>query len=161
VTSNDTVLLETEIITLKDTQNRMNSFFPKQGILTIILITISTLTIFTFSSCKKDDDSNSNNATVTNDNFYFKYVIKGNGAYGHFSNWTATTPQGKYTNSGTQVGYWTQTYGPVKKGFKCEIKIGDYINGNPTIEIHASKNQEPFALKVTKTGNSASYTIDF
>jgi len=59
------------------------------------------------------------------------------------------------------VSYWTQPYGPVNKRFKCEVQIGNYINGAPTIEIHVSKNQEPFALKVNKTGNSASYTIDF
>ena len=56
------------------------------------------------------------------------------------------------------IRHWEQTYGPVKKGFKCEVQVG---NGEPTIEIYVSKNQEPFALKTTKTGKSASYTIDF
>ena len=135
----------------------MKSYLIKQGILTITLIIISALTIFTFSSCKKEDMDNN----VTNDSYYVKYVITGNGAYGDFSNWTVATPQGTYTNSGTQVSSWTQTYGPVIKGFKCNVQIGNYIGGAPTIEIHVSKNQEPFALKVTQTGNSASYTIDF
>jgi hypothetical protein len=111
---------------------------------------------FSFSSCKKEEKVN-----VSGDNYYVKYVIKGTGAYGRFSNWTATTPQGTYTNNGIQVSSWDQTYGPVKKGFKCEVQIGNYISGAPTIEIHASKNQEPFALKVTKTGSSASYNVDF
>jgi hypothetical protein len=124
--------------------------------LTIKLILISVSVILIFSSCKKG----SNNETEINDNYYFKYVIKGNGAYGRFSNWTVTTPQGPYTNSGTQVSNWIQTYGPVNKGFKCEVQIDNYISGAPTIEIHASKNSEPFALKVTKTGNLASYIIN-
>ena len=133
----------------------MKSHHENKWILKITFV-ISALTVFTFSSCKKE----STNETVTNDNYYFKYVIKGNGAYGRFSNWTATTPQGPYTNSGTQVSSWNQTYGPVSKGFKCEVQIGNYISGAPTIEIHASKNSEPFALKVTKAGNSATYTIN-
>jgi len=70
-------------------------------------------------------------------------------------------PQGIYTNSGYQVRSWNQTYGPVNKGFKCEVEIDDYISGEPTIEIHVSKNDEPFTLKVSETGDSASYTINF
>jgi len=133
----------------------MKSHHVNNGILTMMLV-ISALTVFAFYSCKKVNT----NETATNDNYYVKYVIKGNGAYGRFSNWTATTPQGTYTNSGTQVSSWNQTYGPVSKGFKCEVQIGNYISGAPTIEIHTSKNSEPFALKVTKTGNSATYTIN-
>ena len=131
----------------------MKSYFIKQDILTITLTIISVLAIFTFSSCGEEEPEN-----ITNDSYYVMYVIKGNGPYSYFSNWTVTTPEGKYTNSGTQVSSWTQTYGPVDKGFKCEVQIG---NGAPIIEIHVSRNQEPFALKVTQTGNYASYTINF
>lgn len=141
----------------RDTKNKMKLYFIKQGILTITLIVISAITIFTFSSCNKGDED----IVVTSDSYYVKYVIKGNGAYGHFSNWTVNTDQGKYTNSGTQVSSWTQTYGPVNKGFICGVQIGNYINGAPTIEIHVAKNQEPFAVKVNTAGNSASYTINF
>ncbi|HUH47945.1 MAG TPA: hypothetical protein VLZ54_12375 [Arenibacter sp.] len=137
----------------------MKSIFQKQGILSSLLVIISVLTIFTFTSCDKDEMDN--NETVENDNYYVKYVIKGNGAYGRFSNWTATTPADTYTNSGYQTRSWNQTYGPVKNGFKCEVQVGDYISGAPTIEIHVSKNEEPFALKMSKTGESVSYTINF
>lgn len=133
----------------------MHSTLPK-SILTITLLLVSVCAIFSLSSCKK----RSTNEAVTNDNYYVKYVIKGNGAYGRFSNWTVTTPQGPYTNNGTQVSSWNQTYGPLSKGFKCEVQIGNYISGAPTIEIHVSKNSEPFALKVTKTDKSATYTIN-
>jgi hypothetical protein len=114
--------------------------------------------IFIFSSCSKNED---NNEAPVKDNYYVMYIIKGNGAYGRFSNWTALTPQGVYSNSGTQFRSWTQTYGPVSKGFKCEVQIDSYISGAPTIEIHVSKNEGPFALKSSVTGSSASYTIDF
>ncbi|SCM57639.1 hypothetical protein [Petrimonas mucosa] len=133
----------------------MKSHFLKQGILVSTLMIISALTIFTFSSCNKEEVDN--NETVINDNYYVKYVISC--SYPKiFSNWSVTTPQGEYTKNGYQIRHWEQTYGPVKKGFKCEVQVG---NGEPTIEIYVSKNQEPFALKTTKTGKSASYTIDF
>jgi len=135
----------------------MKLHFLKQSILTIKLIIISV--IFIFFSCEKDEMGN--NEAVVNDSYYVKYIIKGNGAYGRFSNWMASTPQGVYTNSGYQVSSWNQTYGPVNKGFKCEVQIDDYISGAPTIEIHVSKNEGPFTLKVSETGGSASYTIDF
>ena len=133
----------------------MKSFSIKQGSLSIILFLISVLAIVSFCSCKKEEKIN-----VADDDYYVKYVIKGNGAYGHFSNWTATTPQGTYANSGHQTKSWNQTYGPVKKGFICEVKIGSFISGAPTIEIHVSKSSEPFALKVTLTGNSAILLIN-
>ena len=138
----------------------MKSHFLKQGIFTYTLILISTLAIFTFSSCSKEETDNTP-APAPVDNYYVNYRITGPGPYGRFSNWTVTTPDGTYSNTGTQVRSWNQTYGPVKKRFKCEVQIGDYIGGTPTIEIHVSKNEEPFALKETTTGASASYVIDF
>ena len=134
----------------------ITSNFSETGIFKIKLLIICILSVFAFSSCSKDD----NNTPTTPDNYYVKYVIHGNGTYGRFSNWTATTPQGNYSNSGIQVTSWSQTYGPVSKGFLCKVQIGSFIDSAPTIEIHVSKNQEPFALKVTNNGNSASYTIN-
>ena len=137
----------------------MKTYFTKNNILTISLLIINTAIFFSLSSCNKEDnDTDSNNAgTVINDNYYVKYVISSN--YPKiFSNWSVTTPQGKYSKNDYQTRYWQQTYGPVKKGFKCEVLVE---KGEPTIEIYSSKNQEPFTLKVTKTGSSASYNIDF
>jgi hypothetical protein len=137
----------------------MKSHFLKQSIFTVTLMSISTLAIFSFSSCSKEEIDN--NQTVKNDNYYVNYIIKGYGTYGSFSNFTVSTPEGTYSYSGYQTNSWNQTYGPVKKGFKCEVQIGDYQHGTPTIEIHVSKNEEPFALKATVTGASASYVINF
>ena len=132
----------------------MESHFPKRSILTSILMIISALTIFTFFSCNKEEIDNN---TVVNDNYYVKYVISSIYPY-IFSNWTVTTPEGNYTKNDYQTRHWEQTYGPVKKGFKCEVQVK---SGQPTIEIYVSKNQEPFALKTTKDSYSAAYTIDF
>ena len=137
----------------------MKSHFPKQIIFTLRLLTISTLAILTFSSCSKEEMGN--NDTINNDNYYVNYIIVAPGPYGRFSNWTASTPEGTYSNSGYQTSSWNQTYGPINKGFECRVQIGDYQGGIPTIEIHVSKNEEPFALKAIETGASASYVIDF
>lgn len=139
-------------------KNKMKSYSIKKETLNMLLIIISVLTVASFSSCKKEKK---NNDTGTNDNYYVKYVINGVGAYGRFSDWTATTTQGKYINNGYQTRSWNQTYGPLKRGFKCEVQIGSSIGGGAVIEIHVSKNNEPFTLKVTRNGKSASYTIDF
>ena len=128
----------------------------------ILKITTVFLTIFfALSSCEKDETETTTRYDNYNDNYYVNYIIKAPGPYGRFSNWTASTPDGTYSNNGYQVRSWNQTYGPVKKGFNCRVQIGGFQGGTPTIEIHVSKNQEPFALKTTKIGNSASYTIDF
>ena len=81
----------------------MKSLSLKQGSLSIILILITVSAILSFSSCKKDEKIN-----VSDDNYYVKYIIKGNGAYGRFSDWTATTPQGTYANNGYQTTNWNQ-----------------------------------------------------
>lgn len=133
----------------------MKIIYLTKGLKALCLILIISLAFLTITSCNKDDSS-----TASNDNYYYKYVITGNGTYGRFSNWTATTPQGVYSNNGIQVTGWTQTYGPVSKGFLCKVQIGSFIWAAPTIDILVSKNQEPFALKVSQNGNSASYIIN-
>jgi hypothetical protein len=129
-----------------------------KSIFTLRLITIFALTLLTFVSCSKKE--NEDNEEMTNDNYYVNYIIQAPGPYGRFSNWTASTPDGQYSNSGYQTSSWNQTYGPVQKGFVCRVQIVDYQGGTPTIEIHVSKNDEPFSLKETVTGASASYTIN-
>jgi hypothetical protein len=142
----------------------MKTHFTKNFFLKSARMIISALTIFDFFSCNKeeidisnDKSSDNNTTTVVNDNYYVKYIISSSYPY-IFSNWTVTTPEGNYTKNDYQTRHWEQTYGPVEKGFKCEVQVK---NGQPTIEIYVSKNQEPFALKTTKEGYSASYTIDF
>lgn len=137
----------------------MKSYFPKQCFLTLRLLIISSLSILTFFSCCEEEIDN--NSTLNKDNYYVNYIIKAPGPYGRFSNWTASTPDGTYSNSGFLTSSWGQTFGPVKKGFNCSVQIGFYQGGIPNIEIHVSKNDEPFALKANETGASASYVINF
>lgn len=117
-------------------------------------IIISLLSVFLFSSCDKENEDSSE-APIA-DSYYVKYVISA--SYPRiFSNWSVSTPQGQYTKNNYQTRHWEETYGPVKKGFNCNVEVK---NGEPTIAIYIAKNQEPFALKTTKNGYSASYTVD-
>lgn len=95
--------------------------------------------------------------TETKDNYYVKYIIKCDYP-AIFSDWTVTTPEGTYSKMDYQTRGWNQTYGPVKKGFKCEAIVE---RGKPTIEIHVAKNEEPFALKRITTTGSALYVIGY
>ncbi len=119
----------------------------------IILLLLSLGLLMAFSSCQKEDDIKDN---TSDDNYYVRYEITGDGPYGYFSNWSVTTPGSMYTKSGYQTRSWSQTYGPVSKGFTCSVSVE---SGSPTIKILISKNDEPFALKVSTTGSSASYTV--
>jgi hypothetical protein len=115
-------------------------------------ITTASLAIFVaILSCKKDETN-----TTTNDYYYVKYVIKGNGPYSYFSDFSVKTDQGNVSFSGYQYQSWNQTYGPVKKGFTASVSIKTLV----TVEIYVSKNNGPFALKASKSGDN-SYTIDF
>lgn len=125
----------------------MNIFFK--------ITTVSLAIFIALSSCKKDE---TNITTNTNDDYYVKYVIKGNGTYIYFSNFSVNTDQGNASFSGYQYHSWTQTYGPVKKGFRTSVSIqSSYV----TTEIYISKNNGPFALKASKADGGSSYTIDF
>ena len=119
-------------------------------------ITTVFLAIFiALSSCKKDETNTTTN-TTTNDDYFVKYVIIGNGTYIYFSDFSVNTDQGNVSFSGYQYHSWNQTYGPVKKGFSASASVGSSV----TVEIFVSKNNGPFALKASKSGNN-SYTIDF
>lgn len=111
--------------------------------------------------CKKEQTEN----TTTSDEYYVKYSIAGNGAYILFNKFTVATDRGTSSFSGYQYRTWTQTYGPVSKGFKASVSVeSQYVK----VEIYVSKNNGPFALKASKSGTSnstayisQSYTIDF
>jgi len=122
---------------------------------TVSKITTAILVILiSLSSCNKDKDKVE---LVISDEYYVKYVIKGNGTYIYFSDFSVNTDQGNVSFSGYQYHSWNQTYGPVKKGFRASVSVGSSL---VTVEIYVSKNNGPFALKASKSGDN-SYTIDF
>ena len=130
---------------------------------TVSKITAAILVILiSLSSCNKDKDKVEMGIS---DEYYVKYVIKGNGTYIYFSDFSVNTDQGNVSFSGYQYHSWNQTYGPVRKGFRASVSVGSSV----TVEIYVSKNNGPFALKASKSGGnssltpniSQSYTIDF
>ena len=129
---------------------------------TVSKITTAILVILiSLSSCNKDKDKVEMGIS---DEYYVKYVLKGNGTYIYFSDFSVYTDQGNVSFSGYQYHSWNQTYGPVKKGFRASVSVGSSV----TAEIYVSKNNGPFALKASKSGGnsstsniSQSYTIDF
>lgn len=126
----------------------------------LAILTITFTLFFALSSCEKHETT-----PVTNDDYFVKYAIAGNGTYIYFSNFSVNTDRGNKSFSGYQYHGWNQTYGPVKKGFRASVSVtSSYV----TVEIYVSKNNGPFALKASKSGNgsptsntSESYTIDF
>ena len=130
---------------------------------TVSKITTAILVILiSLSSCNKDKDKVEMGIS---DEYYVKYVIKGNGTYIYFSDFSVNTDQGNVSFSGYQYKSWNQTYGPVKKGFRASVSVESSL---VTVEIYVSKNNGPFALKASKSGGnsstsniSQSYTIDF
>ena len=124
------------------------------------ITTVSLAIFIALSSCKKDETKNN-----TNDDYFIKYVIKGDGTYIYFSDFSVNTDQGNVSFSGHQYKSWNQTYGPVNKGFRASVSV---TSSFVTVEIYVSKNNGPFALKASKSGGnsstsniSQSYTIDF
>jgi hypothetical protein len=115
-------------------------------ITTAILIILISL-----SSCNKDKVE-----MGLSDEYYVKYVLKGNGTYIYFNAFSVNTDRGNVSFSGYQFHSWNQTYGPVKKGFRASVSVDSSV----TVEIYVSKNNAPFALKASKSGSN-SYTIDF
>ena len=111
-----------------------------------------------FTSCGGNDEDVI--IPEVEDNYYVKYE-----AHGHASHIpaakpsisvTVNTPDGikEYKSVGAS---FSQTYGPVRKGFTADIKVGGayYMD----CQIYVSINQEPSALKAEGT-SKATYTIN-
>ena len=126
---------------------------------TVSKITTAILVILiSLSSCNKDKDKVEMGIS---DEYYVKYVIKCSQGRWYVHDFSINTGAGTQSFKDYKNTYWTQTYGPVKKGFQASATAQSVV---PAIEIYVSKNQSPFALKASKTGSdqvSVSYTIDY
>mgnify|MGYP000979819619 CR=1 FL=1 len=122
------------------------------------ITTVVFIFVLAFSSCSQGEfDNNSNLQDV----YYVKYVIKCSQGLYYVNQFNVNTDKGYVYFRDNRSKYWTQTYGPVKKGFKAAATAQSVY---PTIEIYVSKNNGPFALKTSNTNYdevTASYTIDF
>ena len=109
-----------------------------------------------------DDNSSKKPSTevVDSDEYYVQYEAD-QVVNGRFNNLSANTPQGTYVITNRNIGYWSETYGPVKKGFKARVSISG--SGRLKVIIRVSKNNGPFAQKATGENDgfaSATYVIE-
>ena len=120
-----------------------------------------------FTNCSNDDPEvpsipeQEENKPVEKVDYYIKYIVKATSPY-RFDDITVATDKGTQTFDFSNKSSWEQTYGPVAKGFRANIKVVGYTT---SLEIHCCRGQEPFALKAIKSGRaenpSLSYTIDY
>lgn len=121
------------------------------------LLVIASLVFVSVSlfSCEKVD-SDSNKVTEENTdtpNYYVKYQFSCGNKYS--LRFTVETDTGPKSFSGVYSG-WSETYGPVSKGFHARISVATGVN----VKIYVCRGQEPFVLKASGDGD-ASYIIDF
>lgn len=117
--------------------------------------------MFAVCACEKDtreddgDEENNSGTIVNDDEYYVKYIV--NITYPYMLgkvNYATENGEGLFEN---RVRSWDETIGPVKKGFRAWVKVG---NDKATCKIQVSKNSSAFATKTTGTG-SASFTINY
>jgi len=111
---------------------------------------VSCLAIFG-SACSKDDENTGNDVESPASIYYVKYEAS-NPRY-YLSSVCVTTEKGTQ-NFSVRNRSWTQTFGPVSKGFRASISVG--VNMYTTLQIYVSKDNGPFVYK-----GSSSYVIDF
>ena len=115
-----------------------------------------------FLSCDKDSEKLSAD-------YYVRYEFS----------LTYSNPMGgtKYTNKtisittdsgiievATTSNAYTETIGPVNKGFNASITVnsdGSSGGGTTNLKIYVSRGSEPFVLKASSNRTTASYIIDF
>lgn len=131
-----------------------------------LFISCLVLSLF-LCCCSKDDDPS---PSLSKAEYYIKYegtVSRGGGGSSTYldkANYIVSTETG--TQTFESKGSFSQTFGPVKKGFTANFTI-DPIKTVTTYcnaKIYVSRNNEPFALKANKIEEktvSVSYTIDY
>lgn len=141
-------------------------------VLLLLILAICSISI----SCSKDDDviNNNNgneNQEISEDEeavrYYVKYEAVLTSKYiGNFFETVVNTDNGLVTFKGGKE--FTETFGPVEKGFRCYIQGNDKSSSNNSSEvylkIYVCRENEPFVLKATysgKSGINTTYYINF
>lgn len=128
------------------------------------IILLFTTILLCLSSCGKEPAAN----------YYIKYEAYVSSIIyeGREARYVVSTDNGDITIT-TRRQSWSETYGPVEKGFTANITGStnvDYSNGTTmTLNIYVCRGEEPFVFKASATDKifkgkqslSASYKIDF
>ena len=126
-------------------------------------IICTTIILLGLTACYKEPDKEP-------DNYYVKYEAQIASIHtGGTAKYVVSTENGS-TSITSRSKTWTETFGPVKKGFTASIsgETSGY-GGTLTLNIYVCRGEEPFVIKAQQVFNSAdfsvsgaiSYTIDF
>lgn len=112
--------------------------------------------------CDKDSGNDSAEYYVK-----YEYGVSSNPSFGsQYTNKTISINTDSGVKEFTTISNsFTETIGPVKKGFQASITVtypsGSSASGTPSSKIYVCRGAEPFALKASNNSTSATYTIDF
>jgi len=99
---------------------------------------------------QSDNDSDNSSEEAI---YYVKYQF--NCPYKYSVTFEVNTDTGYKSFKGIYSG-WTETYGPVSKGFNAHISVS---HSSASVKIYVSRGKEPFALKAAGD-RSVSYRIE-
>lgn len=118
--------------------------------------------LFVFSGC---NDSGEPDNPSAGGEYYVKYEAYVKSIYvGYTVKYTVDTDKGRQVFEASNS--FSQTFGPLKKGFKTSITAdaSSCYRADCDVRIYVCRGQEPFALKASNSGDkivSATYVIDF
>lgn len=125
----------------------------------LLLLSLS----FILWGCGNDDDEPND---PSSGEYYVKYEASITSSKIGTIYYTVNTDNGQTKISGGKS--FSQTYGPVKKGFHASIKSNAnnlYEVSMNEVKIYVCRGSEPFSLKASSSSRnkhaSTSYTIDF
>ena len=117
-------------------------------------ISVVSVLMCLLTGCSKNDDL-----------YYVKYELIVTGSYAVNTQITLNTEKGEQS---FKSGYeFSETFGPVEKGFMAKIMVSGDRNLSANVRIYVCRGDEPFVLKATNTftldsyGKVMTYKIDF
>lgn len=119
-------------------------------------LSVVLLVIMTFSCDNENNDFIYNQVETYSEPYYIQYKASTSFPY-RLSQVTVTTEKGTKSFP-VQSSSWSQTFGPVTKGFQAQI--GTYASGAVSTQIYVCKGAGPFVLKANGQ-YGATYKIDF
>lgn len=138
---------------------------------------LACLVLGLFSGGCGKTDNEGNEPAESFDRYYVRYEVGAKSIHYETVHVSVTTDSGNQsydvalTPTGASSYNWvdchnifSETYGPVQKGFEARVSASTDQGVPLVVSIHVCRNGEAFVLKANNSGNtncSASYQIDF
>ena len=97
--------------------------------------------------------------SCTKDRYYVKYEASATSIHIGTMTLNVNTENGSKSFT-TSSKLYSETFGPVSKGFQASIKASTNYGASLTTSIYVSKGEDPFVLKATG-GSTSEYVIDY